>query len=55
LYSLVPATATDGQEAVGGSLSLGESVLKSIEASKNGEKLTIVLRKNKPKKNKPDA
>lgn len=42
-------------EAAGGSISLGESLLKSVEVSKNGDKLTVVLRKNKPKKNKSRA
>jgi len=37
-------------EAVGGSISLGESLLKSVEASKRGDKLTIVLKKKKQKK-----
>lgn len=36
--------------AVGGSISLGESLLKSVEASKRGDKLTIVLKKKKQKK-----
>lgn len=40
-------------EAAGGSVSLGDSLLKSAEVSKNGDKLTIVLRKRKPKKSKP--
>jgi hypothetical protein len=30
---------------------LGESALKSLEVSKDGDKLTIVLKKNKPKNN----
>jgi len=37
-------------EAVGGSISLGESLLKSVEVSKRGDKLTIVLKKKKQKK-----
>jgi hypothetical protein len=37
--------------AVGGNILLGESALKSLEKSKDGDKLTIVLKKNKPKKN----
>jgi hypothetical protein len=37
-------------EAVGGNISLGESLLKSVEASKRGDKLTIVLKKKKQKK-----
>lgn len=36
--------------AVGGSISLGESLLKSVEVSKNGDKLTVVLRKLKKDK-----
>ena len=37
-------------ESVGGSVSPGESLLKSVEVSKKGDKLTIVLKKKKPKK-----
>ncbi len=38
--------------AVGGNISLGESTLKSVEVSKDGDKLTVVLKKNKQKKSK---
>ena len=37
-------------EAIGGDFSLGESPLKSVEVSKDGDKLTIVLKKKKQKK-----
>jgi hypothetical protein len=37
-------------ETVGGSISLGDSLLKSVEASKRGDKLTIVLKKKKQRK-----
>ncbi|AZG77658.1 hypothetical protein [Methylocystis rosea] len=37
-------------EAVGGGISLGESQLKSVEVSKRGDKLTIVLKKKKQRK-----
>jgi hypothetical protein len=39
-------------DAVGGNIFLGESTLKSVEVSKDGDKLTIVLKKNKQKKSK---
>ena len=39
-------------DAVGGNISLGESTLKSVEVSKDGDKLTVVLKKNKQKKSK---
>ncbi len=32
-------------ETVGGSISLGESLVKSVEVSKKGDKLTVVLKK----------
>ncbi len=38
-------------EGVGGSLFPGESALKSVKNSKDGDKLTIVLKKKKQKKN----
>jgi hypothetical protein len=38
-------------EAVGGSLFPGDSALKSVKHSKDGDKLTIVLKKKKQKKN----
>ena len=37
-------------EAVGGNIFLGLSALKSIEESKDGDKLTIVLKKNSERK-----
>ena len=37
-------------DAVGGNISLGESTLKSVKESKDGDKLTIVLKKKKQKK-----
>ena len=42
-------------EAVGGNIFLGLSALKSIEESKDGDKLTIVLKKKKQKANTDDA
>ncbi|CCJ07930.1 hypothetical protein [Methylocystis sp. SC2] len=42
-------------EAVGGSISLGESQLKSVEVSKSGDRLTIVLKKKKQKKGADQA
>ncbi len=39
-------------DAVGGNISLGESALKSVEVSKDGDKVTVVLKKNKQKKSK---
>ena len=39
-------------DAVGGNISLGESTLKSVEVSKDGDKLTVVLKKNNQKKSK---
>ena len=41
-------------DAVGGNISLGESTLKSVEELKDGDKLTIVLKKKKQKKNTSD-
>jgi hypothetical protein len=38
-------------EAVGGNIFLGLSALKSIEEFKDGDKLTIVLKKKKQKAN----
>lgn len=38
-------------EAVGGSVFPGESTLKSVKNSKDGDKITIVLKKKKQKKN----
>jgi len=38
-------------EAVGGNIFLGLSTLKSLEESKDGDKLTIVLKKKKQKAN----
>lgn len=35
---------------VGGNIDLGQSLLKSLETSKDGDKITIVLKKKKPKK-----
>ncbi len=37
-------------DAIGGNFSLGESTLKSVKESKDGEKLTIVLKKKKQRK-----
>jgi hypothetical protein len=37
-------------DSVGGRISLGHSELSSIEISKSGNKLSIVLKKNKPEK-----
>ncbi len=37
-------------DAVGGNISLGESLVKSVEESKDGDKLTIVLKKRKQRK-----
>ncbi len=37
-------------DSVGGNISFGSSALKAIETSKSGDKLTIVLKKNKPQK-----
>ncbi len=42
-------------DAVGGNISLGESTLKSVKESKDGDKLTIVLKKKKQKKTKKSA
>jgi hypothetical protein len=42
-------------DAVGGSLYLSESECKSIKVSKDGDKLTIVLKKRKQKKAKKSA
>ena len=39
-------------DAVGGNISLGESTLKSVKESKDGDKLTIVLKKKKQEKTK---
>ena len=39
-------------DAVGGNISLGEGTLKSVKVSKDGDKLTVVLKKNKQKKSK---
>ena len=36
---------------VGGSVFPGKSTLKSVEVSKSGDKLTIVLKKNKKEQN----
>jgi hypothetical protein len=42
-------------EAVGGSLFPGDSELKSVKESKDGDKLTIILKKKKQKKSKKRA
>ena len=41
--------------AVGGNISLGESTLKSVEESKDGDELTIVLKRKKQKKTNKNA
>ena len=41
--------------AVGGNFSQGDSELKSVEISKDGDKLTVELRKKKQKKTKENA
>lgn len=40
--------------AVGGHITLGSSALQSIETSKSGSKVTIVLKKNKASKDLAD-
>ena len=42
----------DWMDAVGGSLYLGESEFKSIKVSKDGDKLTLVLKKKQKKAKK---
>jgi hypothetical protein len=42
-------------DAVGGNISLGEGTLKSLKVSKDGDKLTVVLKKNKQKKSKKSS
>jgi|APFre7841882630_1041343.scaffolds.fasta_scaffold666927_1 hypothetical protein len=42
-------------EAVGGNLFPGDSELKSVKESKDGDKLTIILKKKKQKKAKKRA
>ena len=42
-------------DAVGGNIFLGEGELKSVEKSKDGDKLTIVLKKKKHEKAKKSA
>ena len=37
-------------DSVGGNISFGDSVVKSVEESKDGDKLTIVLKKKKQRK-----
>jgi hypothetical protein len=37
-------------DSVGANISFGESALRAVETSKSGDKLTIVLKKNKPPK-----
>jgi hypothetical protein len=37
-------------DAVGGNIFAGEAILKSVKESKDGDKLTIVLKKRKQKK-----
>ena len=45
------AFKNEGIPEVGGSLFPGDSALKSVKHSKDGDKLTIVLKKKKQKKN----
>ncbi len=40
---------------VGGSIFIGESTLKSVKFSKDNDRLTVVLKKKKPKKSSPAA
>jgi len=42
-------------DGVGGNISFGDSVVKSVEESKDGDKLTIVLKKRKQKKKTEEA
>lgn len=42
-------------DSVGGNISFGDSVVKSVEESKDGDKLTIVLKKRKQKKKTDEA
>lgn len=44
----------DWMNGVGGGISVGNTKLKSVKISKSGDKITIVLRKQKEKK-KADA
>lgn len=42
-------------DAVGGNIFIGEGELKSVEESKDGDKLTIVLKKKKHEKAKKNS